>query len=45
LAQDLYLVPFLSYSTLNNGVPLKSGLVSYKVIEKAPFYRSHTSWY
>ena len=28
-----YLVPFLRYSALNNGVPLKSGLGSFGVIE------------
>jgi len=34
----VYLVPFLRYSALNNGVTLKSGLGSFKVIEMVQWW-------
>ena len=44
LSNGAIFVPFLRYSASNNGVPLKSGVPSFKIIENGfSFDRSHTT--
>ena len=43
--ENMYVLPFLRYAALENGVTLKLVVGSFKVIEMAPFDRSYTTFY